>query len=639
MSSRALLTFATFLAATAAGAAPVIDPQFGDHAVIQRGKLIPLSGTASPGERLTVKLDGDSRAVTADNTGRWTAEFPARTAVGGSHVIRVVGAGGASATTSDIAIGDVWLCSGQSNMELPVSRAFYGEDEVRSANDRELRLLKVDHQLAGLPRQEFEKRPSWQSAAPDAVRNFSAACYFMARDYRTSEKVPIGAIDSSWGGTPIRAWMSESAARAGGNAQLAELLDLHRRDSAMALRRFGDEWGAWWRSQTHDKPGQEPWVASDRLQWKPVPSIGYWDEWGPEWKNHLGNVWVRRRLTLTPAEAAQAATLSLGVIDDMDQTFVNGLTVGGTNDWAAHRNYPVPKGVLKPGENEILVFVRNTSGPGGFAGPANEVKLSFADGHEKPLGDAWQYSLIADAVGGPPTTVWDGPNGISTIYNAMVAPFGALGLKGVAWYQGEADVGEPGYDRRLAAWMSNWRTQFRDPRLPFLIVGLAGWGTPISAPKESGWAALTNEQRLAVSRDPRTALVSALDLGPWAELHPQDKQDVGHRLALAGRTLAYSGGTLGPMPIRAIRSGGAVIVSFSKPLQALSGGQPIGFQLCATTPDSCRFAHARVMGSTVEIASDGRAATRVRYAWADYSIVNLYDLDLLPAPVFELPVQ
>ena len=154
----------------------------------------------------------------------------------------------------------------------------------------------------------------------------------------------------------------------------------------------------------------------------------------------------------------------------------------------------------------------------------------------------------------------------------MIAPLGPLGLKGVAWYQGEADVGQPGYDRRLAAWTANWRAQFRDPQLPFLIVGLAGWRKPASHPVESDWAALINEQRLAVERDRNMALASAIDLGEIEDIHPANKQDVGRRLALAAHAIVYrDGGTLGPLPVRATRQGNAILVSFTKPLQTLSG--------------------------------------------------------------------
>ena len=634
MPARPLLIVSALLASSAV-AAPVIDPQFGTHAVIQRGKPIVLSGSASPNERLRVSFAGEEKGVTANAVGRWSASFAPRPA-GGPFTIAVSGSSG-QATAQDVAVGDVWLCSGQSNMEYPLRRALNGDGEVQDSADGELRVMKVPQQLAGEPRQSFEKAPAWRRAAPDSVRDFSAACYFLARDLRRTEKVPIGAIDDSWGGTPIRAWMDEAAVRAGGNGDAADLVELHRRDPAAATAKFGEQWGAWWRSRTGDQPGGEPWNASERLAWKPVPSLGYWDSWGPEWKAFDGAIWARKRVTLTAAEAAAPATLAMSAIDDMDETFVNGVAVGGMSAPVTPRSYAIPAGVLHAGENEILVYVRDFWGPGGLAGPADAFKLSFADGHEKALGDGWQYTPIADVVGQPQVPPWDGSSGVSTIYNAMVAPLGALGVKGVAWYQGEADVGQPGYDRRLAAWMANWRTQFRDAQLPFLIVGLAGWGKPVSHPVDSGWAALIDEQRLATTRDPLAALASAIDLGEPNDIHPANKQEVGRRLALAAHALAYhDGGTVGPLPLSAVRQGASVVVTFTKPLQTLSGANANAFELCGS---SCRYADARVQGRSVIISGDGQSVTRVRYAWADYPIVNLYDEDMLPVPVFEIPVQ
>jgi sialate O-acetylesterase len=434
--------------------------------------------------------------------------------------------------------------------------------------------------------------------------------------------------------------MNESSVRASGSGAAADVVDLYRKDPTAAVRRFGEEWGAWWRSKTGDKAGQEPWVASDRLSWKVVPSLQYWDAWGPEWKGWIGSIWLRQRVALTAAEAAQPATLGLSVIDDIDHAFVNGVSVGGRNDPVSPREYPVTRGLLKPGVNEILVLARNNWGPGGAAGPADKFFLKFADGHTKSLATGWEYSRIVDTVTEPPVAPWDGPTGVSTIYNAMISPLGPIGLKGVAWYQGEADVGQSGYDRRLAAWAANWRSQFRDSQLPFLIVGLAGWQNAASHPIESGWAALINEQRLATQRDPRMALASAIDLGELNDLHPPNKQDVGRRLALAAHAIVYrDGGGIGPLPTSAAREGNAVVVTFTKPLQVLSGANANAFELCGPSAGSCRYADAQVRGNSVAIAADGQPVTRVRHAWADFPVINLYDLDLLPAPVFEIEVQ
>lgn len=637
MSARSLLSLVA-LAGSPALAAPTIDPQFGNHAVIQRGKPIVLSGDATPHEKVTVQFGEGEKVANADASGRWQVTFHSR-AKGGPLSIRISGADG-SASANDILIGDVWLCSGQSNMEYPLRRALNGDGEVQSAGDPDLRLMKVAQQLAGSPSPRFAIPPSFRPASPESAKDFSAACYFMVRELRASEKVPIGAIDDTWGGTPIRAWMDENSVKASGGEEAAKLVDLYHANPTAAVRQFGKEWGAWWRMQKGDAPEQEPWHASDRLTWKPVPALAFWDSWGSEWKGWTGSIWARELLTLNESEAAQDAKLSLSAIDDMDETFVNGIPVGGKNDPTNPRSYHFPRGVLRAGTNEILVYVRNLWGLGGLAGPADKFSLTFADGHSRSLSSGWQYSRIADSVGTPPVAPWDGPSGVSTIYNAMVAPLGPLGLKGIAWYQGEADVGQAGYDRRLRTWMANWRSQFRDPQLAFLIVGLAGWGKPVSHPVESGWAALINEQRLAVERDPRAALASAIDLGEPADIHPANKQEVGRRLALAAHELEYKdGGTVGPLPTNAVRKGGMIEVSFTKPLQILSGANANAWELCGPEPGTCRYANARVQGKLVEVASDGQPVTRLRYAWADYPIVNLYDEDMLPAPVFELPVQ
>ena len=620
-------------------AAPKLGPTLSDHVVLQRAVPIPVWGSADAGEKVTITLGASRVTATADLKGEWRATLPPMQA-GGPFELSVASSSG-TARANDVLIGDVWLCSGQSNMEYPVRRALNGEGEAQSSADPQLRLVKVPQQLAEVPQRNFTKPAIWQVAAPDTVSDFSAACYFMVRELRVSQKVPIGGIDDTWGGTPIRAWMSEASARASGAGKLADLAELHRSDPNAATRRFGDQWGAWWRSQSGDAPGTEPWNTPDRLSWKPVPSLAYWDSWGAAWKAHIGAIWAERLIDLTAAEAKQSATLLLSAVDDVDQTFVNGVAVGGLNDPANPRSYVVPAGVLKPGENRIVVYVRNNWGPGGFAGPADKFALELSDGTSKPLGSDWQYAVIPDSIPGPPDAPWGSSSGVSTIYNAMVAPLGPTRLTGVAWYQGEADVGQVGYDRRLAAWMANWRAQFGDRNLPFLIVGLAGWGPVSAKPTESGWAALINEQRAAVQRDSRTALISAIDLGEPDDIHPANKQEVGRRLALAAKSLVYSDpkGIFGPMPLSASLAADAVRVTFSKPLQTLSGDRVLGIELCEAASNSCRYADARAEGNAIVIKADGKAATRVRYAWSDYPIVNLYDLDMLPAPVFELPVK
>lgn len=637
MPAHQLLNFAVSALALAApaAAAPVLDPLFTDGAVIQRDRPIHVRGTAAPGESITVTLGRSRRSARADASGAWTVSLPAMKE-GGPHELVVTGAGGSRTAAKDVLVGDVWLCSGQSNMEWPLRRSAGAEEIASSATDPDLRILTVPQRSLLAPDRMLPNEVRWQALTPETAPHFSAVCQVMVRALRKSARVPIGAINASWGGTRIRPWMDEAAARSVGFSEDADLLALYRSDPAAAARRFAGLWEAWWRG----KAASEPWRDSDVLKWRPIPAMTYWNDWpGGGLEAFDGLVWARRRFTLTAEEAAKAATLSLGVIDDYDQTWVNGVGVGNSFGWSLERDYRVPTGLLKAGQNEVLVNVGDDYGPGGFQGPADKVALRFADGSVKPLGAGWEYSLVDGSLDRPPHGPWQSHTGVSTLYNGMIAPLGPISLKGVAWYQGESDVGIAGYDRRLAAMMRSWRTQFGQPGLPFMIVGLAGWGPVATKPVASGWAQLQDEQRKAAGSDRFANLVPALDLGVADDIHPTEKRPVGERLALAARSLAYGeqGVAHPPLPLGARRLGATVQVTFSRPLEARSNARPIGFELCGATQASCRYADATIDGTSVVLVDPVRTATRVRYAWSDYAVVNLYSGDL-PVPTFELPI-
>jgi sialate O-acetylesterase len=538
-------------------------------------------------------------------------------------------------------IGDVWLCSGQSNMEWPLKQALSGEWAVQGANDPQLRLMKVPKRREMSPATSLASDVRWQPTTPGSAAGFSAACYFMARRLRESHSVAIGAIDSTWGGTAIHSWMDDAGVRATGGAVDVDLLREYRRDPKGTVAKFGDRWNNWWREHSGDPVGQEPWRASDRLSWTATPKVSLWETWGvPALADFNGAMWTRVRFTLTPEQAAQGATLSLGPIDDFDRSFVNGEAVGQTFMYDKPRDYAVRPGLLKAGVNEVLLYILDTGGGGGMWGSPDALKLTLADGTVRPLGEGWQYSVIPAEVGTPPLPPWDEGAGVTVLYNGMIAPLGPIRLKGVAWYQGEADVGKHDYDQRLAAWMRGWRSQFGDSRLPFLIVGLAGYGQPAAAPSASNWAALIDDQRKAVEADKRAAMIPAIDIGERNDIHPPNKQEVGRRLALAAEMIAYGNekGMLPPKPLGAARSSNDVVVRFDQVLTS-RGGMPVGFELCGETQASCRYVVARAEGSMVRLAGDGQAATRVRYAWADFPIVNLYGPEMLPVPPFELPIS
>jgi sialate O-acetylesterase len=640
---RRMLAFAlpvVMLVPDAAPAAPSFDPLYSDHAVLQRGRPLIVSGRGDAGEQVKVTLGEISAEAIAGANGRWQVALPSRTA-GGPFTLTASSAKG-SASASDVLVGDVWLCAGQSNMEFTLAPTVGAQGAIASAKDDQLRLMTIPKASAPVPAREFGKTVAWAAASPQTAPGFSAVCYYMVRALREREKVPIGAINASWGGTQIRAWLDPAGSRAIYGDGESAMLKLFATDPAGAAAQFAPRWEGWWREKSGDKAGGEPWHAPDSLAWKPVPAISYWESWtGAGLDRFDGMVWFRKTVTLTAAQARRGATLSLGIFDELDQSWVNGRPVGNSFGWDFARTYKVPPAYLHAGKNEIMIALTDTFSNGGMKGPASELKLTFADGSVMPIGDGWVYS-VAKVQSPPPRAPWDANAGLGLIYNGMIAPMGPFGLKGVAWYQGESDVGVTGYDKRLAALFKGWRMQFLDSDLPMLVVQLPNFGPMATAPVDSGWATLREEQRKAVAADGRAALIVTLDLGESKNLHPLNKAPVGARLAAAS-IMAYGDSLITAQPAigSARRENGAIRVDFqlvTGALHSLSDAHAIGFELCGETQASCRYAVATPSGRTVWLVDDGKPATRVRYAWADSPIVNLFDeADLTPGS-FEVPI-
>ncbi|MET3826206.1 sialate O-acetylesterase [Sphingomonas sp. PvP055] len=637
---------ATLLASTVASAgwaAPTVGGLLGDHAVVQRNQPVVVTGEAVPGEAVTVVLGGHSAQAQAARDGRFSVTLPALPA-GGPYDLLVMAASGTTAL-HDLLVGDVFLCSGQSNMEMTVEHAQDAFGTIMGSTDAQLRLVTIDKATSVKPLDRLKQKPAWAAAGPKTTGAFSAACFYMVQDLRKTAKVPIGAIHSSWGGSQIAAWMGESAQRGAGRGAQADLLALYARDPAAASRAAGLAWESWWRNKTGDKPGQEPWQPEAALDWKPVPKIDFYENWGvPALETYLGMLWYQKTVTLTAAQARQMATIAIGAIDDADRTWINGKPVGGRGGWDA-RLYPVAPGTLRAGANVITINVENAYSTGGMPGPADAMQLTLADGTSVPLSEGWRYALAKRVSGTTPRVPWDDITGAGTIYNAMIAPFGRTGMAGVAWYQGESDTAYPGYAGRLKAMIKEWRAQFGVPTLPFAVVSLPGFGKPAIAPGESGTAQVREDMRQVAETDGHTALAVAIDLGDPLDIHPGEKHEVGRRLARAMGSLAYGtpASASGPRVAQAARdaNGGATVTfdGVTGALHARSAAQATAFELCGADAGSCRYATATVSGNRVTLAGDGRPATRVRYAWADFPVVNLVDDAGLPAGPFELPLR
>ncbi len=625
-----------------AEARPRILTPMSAHAVLQRDRPIIVEGLGDAGERVTVRLGGGSADATADRQGRWRATLPAMAATATPLTLTATGKDGAVDRMDDLLIGDVWLCSGQSNMEYPTKQALNGEGLVGgSANDR-IRLLDIAHHVGLSADDMLEKRPVWAAAAPDSVRDFSAACYLMVKDLATKTNVPMGAIDSSWGGTKILPWIAGADARKlPGLSADADLLALYARDHAAGLRAFGDRWGQWWRKASGTPRGQEPWNAPDRLTWQSVPKFSPWEEWGvPALADYNGLVWFRQGFDLASAPTGDGV-IELGGIDELDTVWVNGVVVGATFGWGDVRRYTVPPSALKKGRNEIVIGLGDTYGPGGMFGPGDQIRFTPAGGQPIPLGTGWRYSIYKANDQSYPRSPWESHAGLGTLYNGMIAPLGPIGLKGVAWYQGESDVGRADYGDRLAALMTGWRRQFGDAELPFLIVQLANFGAPPVKIEDSGWAALRETQRLAVLRDAHSALATTVDIGVRNDIHPADKNELARRLVFAQQHLEAGdrADASGPMIASATRGQGEVVLRFTGvqgALHAWSAAAPIGFELCDAS--ACRYASATVNGAEVRLAGATPGDVRVRYAWADAPVVNFYDEAPHPVVPFEMAI-
>lgn len=626
-----------------AWATPQFDPMFSDHAVIQRDHPVTVTGRSAPQEMIAVTLGAETRDVRTGKDGRFEANFAPTSTIGPIRLEARDASG--SVASQDVAVGDVFLCSGQSNMELEVRNAHDAVNQIRMSTDDQLRLMLVPRAVADNPMRDFSQPVSWRPAGPESVADFSAACFYMARELRRTVKVPIGAIASSWGGSRISPWMGAQAQAAVGQRALSALVSLHGRDPFAAERAASADWEQWWRKATGDAVGKEPWHPDSAIAWTDVPRIGPWEQWGvPALADCNGIVWYRREIDLTAAQAKASGALSLGLLDDVGRVWINGKSVGmSARSWQPSR-FDVPPGVLQPGRNVIIVNVQDNYANGGLSGPAEVMALALGQAGTVPLGDGWRYAVATRSPAGAPRVPWGDTTGTGTLYNGMIAPLGAIGLKGVAWYQGESDVDLPGYADRMKAMMADWRRQFRSPDLAFVAVQLAGYGEPVTKPTDSGWAAMRQVQYQAMAQDSHGGLATAIDLGDPFDIHPGEKQEVGRRLARAMRAVAYGDAVprTGPQAARAVATAdGGVAVDFiglTGGLHARSAAQAIGFELCGATDDSCRFVSGEIEGGRVILAGDGQPAARVRYAWAGSPVVNLYDEAPLPVGSFELPI-
>lgn len=606
----------------------------GDGMVMQRGVGVPVWGWAAPGSRVAVAFDGRAYEARADTAGRWRVTLPAMKA-GGPHAMTIA-SDGQQLAVRDILVGDVWICSGQSNMEWTVADASNAAREIASANDPQIRHFKVPRSWSWTPEADLAGG-AWERADPAHAGNFTAVGYFFARELRKTVRVPIGLINTTWGGSRIEPWMSPRA------------LGI---DSAAAAKLMADEnaveqqRNTVLRAKIGDVPDKDPglvggaavWAdpALDDGAWSAIETPAQWEQAG--YAGLDGVAWYRTSFTLTAAEAKSGVTLGLGTIDDSDESWVNGRRVGGMRDaWNVHRRYDVPASALVAGRNVIAVRVEDTGGGGGIAGERDSLYVSVG-GAKRPLAGQWRFKVGAVRPATPANK-----NQVATVlWNRMVHPLLPYPIKGALWYQGESNA-HPGeafeYRTQFANMITDWRKHWDVGAFPFLWVQLANFMAVDSAPNpNSAWAMLRESQTAALAL-PKTGQVVTIDIGETKDIHPRNKQDVGKRLALAARRVAYGARVVASGPtyrsVAVHRDRVTVTLDNAQGLRTRDGGPPRSFAI-AGADRRFVWARARISGHRVIVWSDAVTnPVAVRYAWGDNPLdANLSNAAGLPATPF-----
>ncbi|MCC8038457.1 MAG: 9-O-acetylesterase [Bacteroidales bacterium] len=609
-----------------------------DSMVVQQRSSLTIPGHARAKSTVTVTPSWDNKPVTAkvDNQGYFSASLSTPEA-GGPYDI-VIKNGKHSLTLKDVLVGEVWLCSGQSNMQMPLKgwgKVMDYEREISRANRPRLRLLQMTPSTSILPLDDGQvNMGGWRSATPQSVENFSSIGYFFGRALTDSLDVPVGIIDATWGGTPIEAWSPQEMLLSENEfVDQMRYLQAVGYDSDRIQKDYENayaEWEAMAIPRRYDSTVEREW---DKM---PVP--GLWEQSVlPELD---GVVWMKTAFTIPDDVAIVNARLSLGAVDDEDVTYVNGLEVGHTSGYDTPRRYTVPASALRHGKNEILVMVVDTNGGGGVWGDPDNLRITIGD-WSNWLAGRWDYAVASDFSQLPPRP--QSPMcefAPTTLFNAMIHPLLTLPIKGVLWYQGCANVGRAEqYSRLFPAMVNAWRVGWNSPEMPFYFVQLASYQQPKQLQPLSQYAALRQAQTAALSL-PHVDMVTAIDLGNADDIHPKNKQEVARRLVNVALHHDYGRDSLScsaPKVLKIDRDGERATLTFDAPVLIAGGGQ--GF-ISQDDKGAWHLANARQLSPTqLEVITDDLSPIHeLRYNYADYPLGNLRSPQSnLPIPPFTLP--
>ena len=624
---------------------------FTDHMVLQRDQPLPIWGWAAPGRTVTVELGQHSARTRVNAEGRWRVTLPSLESGKGSLTMTVK-AGDETIRLTDILVGEVWLCSGQSNMGMSVRRSVEGEAEIKAANHPNIRIFTVPMDIAIDPQDDIVGQ--WQACSPETIGEFSAVGYYFGREIHQRTNVPIGLIHSSWGGTIIEAWTRQEAISRlpDMTERIAEIQDILHDPAAFQKYINVNEKRATKIHRELIKAEADDELARkmsgpdlDISSWKTMEIPNQWEKAGlPDFN---GMVWFRKTIDVPASWEGKNLVLHLGPVDEIDVTWFNGQRVGGTGSfkkmsimgWNTSRVYSIPASLVKAGANTITVRAINTSYAGGLWGAApGDMALCMA-GSEKTdrigLAGPWRYKAGLKLLAKPSG---QGPNHPTLLYNAMINPIAPFAMRGATWYQGESNNGDGmRYFDKMQALIQSWRNVFLRPDAPFYFVQIAPYryGSGIERALPLLW-----EAQSAALDIPHTGMAVISDIGNITDIHPKNKQDVGKRLALWALAkdygqddLVYSGPLYKSMAIEA----GKIRLSFDHVGSGLASrdAKPLDWFEIAGEDGKFVKAQAVIDGNTVVVSSDAIAKpTAARFAWDQVAQPNLMNKEGLPAGPF-----
>ena len=641
---------ATLFCLSVADAKVTMPKLFQSGMVVQRGKLIPVWGHADAGEAVTVRFNKKVYQTTADADGRWRVDLPKMKA-GGPYQLTVN-----DQTIDNILVGDVWLLSGQSNIDVTIERVYpQYTQEIDNYENNEIRLFRVQNETSthGVKEDIRHTNINWKPVNKQNAWLFSAAGYFLGKRMFQTNKVPQGIIVNSWGGTPIEAWISEDSLKAD-YPMLLKKLQMYQNDNYVRaqMQANGAANQQWESILNQTDPGYAD-VAVDETSWQQIDQ----NNW--TWRG-TGSVWLRQHITIDKQHAGKPARLLLGTLFDRDVTYLNGKQIGQTGYQYPPRRYDIPEGMLKEGDNVIAIRFINKFGAVHFI-PEKPYMLCFGDDRlsqnpmpkdVQPLSQLWKMKVGAEMPQCPSSDV-SLQNLPTTLYNAVLYPLAPYAINGVVWYQGESNTGNPApYADHLKKLMGSWRDRWNDQQMPFVIVQLANYDgrqqtgfprpiTPQTEPVNSGWAQLREAQRVVAKADAKAELAVINDLGETVDIHPLRKKEVAERIGLCFDKLLYNNKVkLSPEVVSTQVSDAAIQLTLDQPIQE---GDLYTFEVCNNGNNTYQNVPAVGKGNVITLLvpqASQASALKIRYAWKDDpKQANVRSLSGLPMSSFELSIN